>query len=220
MKNKKILIVEDNIAEAIHAQAAVVRAGYTDCRAVTNLHESLEILPMYDFVLSDLFFPSGTQDTQSYSARFSPLYASFKERRFPLLDKRVDVVKRAVAAAAELFEVTPQEYVEKIMPQQGTSPKLIQAAQDALAGRVDSARYERFLGIEQKVKSGELLPLGIILAEHAKERGKPVVIVTSTYHHDDAFEPITSLLPCSYVDTLVDNRKNWTAGIAQLEKTQ
>ncbi|MCA9458979.1 MAG: hypothetical protein KC550_00355 [Nanoarchaeota archaeon] len=52
----------------------------------------------------------------------------------------------------------------------------------------------------------------------AKQYEIPTVFVTSTYHHDIAFEPIRNKFDFPYVDTLVDDnhggkRKNWKKGI-------
>lgn len=62
-------------------------------------------------------------------------------------------------------------------------------------------------------QSGEQLPLGILVQNEAKQRGIPTVIVTSTYHHDDAFKAIRSDITAPYIDTLVDDRKDWKSGI-------
>ena len=46
--DKKILIIEDDIAEAIYAQAEVARAGSRNFRAVTTLSEGLSLMPGYE----------------------------------------------------------------------------------------------------------------------------------------------------------------------------
>jgi CheY-like chemotaxis protein len=216
MNQRKLLIVEDTIAEAIYAQAAAARAGYTEFRAVTTLEEALRELPSYDVVVSDLFFPVGAGSTQAYSARFLPFYEAYKKRAFPEIGQEAQCVREAVKAVAEIFELSPEEYVTKKLPALGYNATFVAQIQDAFAGRKNAGKYQQFLGIEQQVREGTLLPLGIIVSERAQQLGKPVVIVTSTYHHDDAFEPIAGQIPCGYVDTLAKGRKDWKKGLEKL----
>ena len=211
---KSVLVIEDNIAEAIYAEAELVGAGIEYFRAVTTLADGLEAIPEYDAVLSDLFFPAGNVSTEQYSQRFLPLYEQFKQTRFQKLGQ--NVVLRAVEQCAETFGLTSQEYVEDFMPKLNTPPVLLKAARDALAGIQDSERYEKFLKIEKGIRDGTNLPLGIITSERAYQLGRPSAIVTSTYHHDDAFEPVKSLIKFPYRDTLVDGRKDWKGGIKLL----
>jgi len=212
---KKILVIEDNVAEAIYAQAELANAGFRDFRAVITLSEGLDVMPTYDAVLSDLFFPAGGESTEKYSQRFLPLYEEYKQKRFPEL-RQDNVVLRAVQACAEVFGVTPQEYINDYMSKMNTPKQVLKAARDSLAGVTDSERYEKFLKIEKGIRDGTALPLGIIASERAKELNIPSVIVTSTYHHDDAFEPVRDLIQVPYRDTLVNDRKDWTGGIELL----
>ena len=171
-------------------------------------------MPNYNGVLSDLFFPAGNS-TRQYAERFLPLYEKYKERRFEKT-REDNVVLRAVQACADAFGMTTQEYIDTIMSKLDTPPIVLKAARDSLAGVKDSDRYEKFLKIEEEIKNGTNLPLGIIASEKANELGIPLAIVTSTYHHDDAFEPVRSLVNVPYRDTLVDGRKDWKGGIELL----
>src|SRR3989344_741122 len=112
--NKKILVIEDNVAEAIYAQAELAKAGLKEFRAVTTLSEGLESIQEYDAVLSDLFFPAGNEPREKYSQRFLPLYEQYKQGRFSKLEDN-SLVLRAVQVGAEIFGVTPQEYVNEYM---------------------------------------------------------------------------------------------------------
>lgn len=214
--DKKILIIEDNVAEAIYAQAELAKGGFRNFRAVTTLSDGLNAMPEYNAVLSDLFFPAGDEPTERYSQRFLPLYEQHKQTRFPKLKGDDFVVLRAVQAVADVFGVTPQEYVNNVMPRMNTPPYVLKAARDSLVGVTDSEKYERFLKIEEGIRNGTALPLGIIASERAKELGIPFVIVTSTHHHDDAFEAVRDLIKVPYRDTLVNDRKDWSGGIELL----
>ena len=213
---QKILIIEDNTAEAIYAQAELAKAGLRDFRTVTTLSEGLEAMPQYDAVLSDLFFPAGNISTEQYSQRFLPLYEQFKQRSFPNLGKD-NAVLGAVQACADAFSITPQAWID-IMAKMNTHPKTLKAARDSLSGIKDSEKYETFLKIEKGIRNGTNLPLGIIATERAQELQIPSAIVTSTYHHDYAFEPVRDLIKVSYSDTLVDGKKDWKGGIELLLK--
>jgi len=214
---KKILVIEDNIAESISAQTELARMGFRDFLAVTTLSEGLEIMLKYDAVLSDLFFPAGNEPTEKYAQRFLPSYDQYQKRKFPKLEKD-SIVLRAVQACAEVFEVTPQEYIENYMTKMDTPPSVLNAARDSLAGIKDSEKYKKFQKIEEEIRNGTNLPLGIIATERAKELKIPAVIVTSTYHHDDAFEAVQNLIKVPYCDNLIDGKKDWKSGIELLMK--
>jgi len=217
---KKILVIEDNTAEAIYAQAELARAGFTDFQAVTTLSEGLEAMPGYEALLTDLFFHAGCLPTEPYTQRFLPIYHAYGERRFKT--KGRDVVLRAVKQCAETFGVTPHEYVEDFMAKVGghlsTPSNVLKAARASLTGVEEPERYTKFLEIEAGVRNGTYLPLGVIATERARELGIPSVIVTSTYHHDDAFEAVRDLVKVPYRDSLVDGRKDWKGGITLLSR--
>ncbi|USN45008.1 MAG: hypothetical protein H6502_03005 [Candidatus Woesearchaeota archaeon] len=215
--DEKILIIEDDIAEAIYAQADAARAGYRLWAVATNLAEGLDRMADADLVLSDLFFPSGQDSVDAHVQRFLPFYERHKERRFAL-DSGAQIVLRAVEACAELFGMTPTQYVEEFMSKVETPQSTLKAAREAVRGVKDPEQYERFLEIERGIRQGTQLPLGIVAQERARELGKPIVIVTSTYHHDDAFEAVRHLVTVPYKDTLVEGRKDWAGGIELLTK--
>src|SRR3989338_5239944 len=217
---KKILVIEDNTAEAIYAQAELAKAVFTDFQAVTTLSEGLEAMPGYEALLTDLFFPAGNLPVEPYSQRFLPIYQAYGERRFKT--KGHDVVLRAVKQCADVFGVTPQEYVEDFMAKVGgalsTPPVVLKAARASLTGVEEPERYAKFLETKERIRNGTYLPLGIVATERARELGIPSVIVTSTYHHDDAFEAVRDLVKVPYRDSLVDGRKDWNGVITLLSR--
>ena len=212
---EKILIIEDNAAESACAQSELEKAGFKEVKTVTNLSDGLETMSQYSAVLSDLFFPAGNTPTEQYSQRFLPSYEQFKQRRFPKIDKDNPIL-RAIDVCAKIFGMTPQEYVENVVAKLNTPELVLKMVRDALAGVENSEKYAKFLEIEEGIRNGTNLPLGIIACERAAELGMPAIIVTSTYHHSDAFEPISGLIKVSYCDRLVDERKDWKGGIELL----
>jgi hypothetical protein len=219
MAQAQLLIVEDRIEEAIYAQGEAAKAGYTELLVATDLETALKYLPSADRVATDLFFPAGNVSTTDFSKRILPLYEDFKRSRFSKQEGS-QVVLRAVCACAEMFGITPKEYVEIYMPKFNTIPSVLRAARDAVAGINDSVRYNQFLTIEEDIRAGRNLPLGIIVAEEAKEKGLPTIIVTSTNHHDHAFEPVRNLITVSYLDNLVEGRKNWEGAMNYLKNNE
>lgn len=217
-ENKKILIVEDNVAEAIYAQAEVAKAGFRDFTVSTNLESALYELgnKNYDFVLSDLFFPSGNNDNTRYIEKFLPVYESYKDRRFEKINES-GPISYAVKACCEALKITPEEYL-KLLPTMTDIPMVITAVRDVVKGVKNSERYEQFLTMEDKIRTGTNMPLGIIVCEKTREKNIPTRIITSTYHHDDAFEPVKNLIQVPYYDTLIEGRKNWKSGIKSLLK--
>ena len=210
-----VLIIEDDVSEAIYAQTELAKAGIKDFRAVTTLDEGLSVMSKYDAVLTDLFFPAGDVPTKQYIQRFLPLYEQFKNKRFPEMTGN-NVVLSAIQSCAKVFGVTPEEYVNDYITKMNTPKLVLDAARDAIARIKDSQKYEKFLKIEQSIRNGTNLPLGIIACEKALEYNLPCAIVTSTYHHDDAFEAVKDQIKVNYKDTLVEGRKNWKGGIELL----
>ena len=208
---EKILVIEDNHTEALYAQTALGSAGFNEVEVAPNLSMGLKELPNYHAVLTDLFFPAGEISTEQYSQRFLPFYERFKQSRFPR--QNGGIVLAAVRTVAETFGMAPQGYVENVVAKLNTPPVVLRAARDAVAGIKDSDRYQAFLKIEEGIRNGTNLPLGIIVCEEAGKLGMPSVIVTSAHHHSDAFGPVSSLIQVPYRDDLVDGKKDWKGGI-------
>ena len=220
-ENKKILIVEDNIAEAIYAQSDVARAGFRDISVSQNLESALNVLERekYDYILSDLFFPIGNTNKDKYISEIVPLYETYADRRFTKITDEDNVIKRTCEHIAKSFGITVEEYLEKLLPTMINIPKVISAAKDAVYGRRDYEKYLKFQKTIAKVKDGSMFPSGLYVVEKATELEIPIIIVTSTYHHDAAFEAIRDKVNAPYIDTLEeDGRKNWSKGIEKLLK--
>jgi hypothetical protein len=218
MSKPNLLIVEDNVDESNYALLEALHAGMGDKSVARTLEEAFDLIEFEkpDFIAIDLFFPAGNVDTKGYVERLIPYYEKFEEQRFPRISAD-NVVMKAIEQVAGVFGATPRRYVEEVMPALNTAPKLLEAARDAVYGRKDSERHVKFLGIKKAVADGTNAPYGVFVVEEARRRNIPCVVVTSTYHHDDAFEAIRSLITVPYYDTLVDGRKNWRAGIERLK---
>jgi len=219
----QILIIEDKPEELIYAQHDVAKAGFTDIVYASSLHDARALIPSAGMILTDLFFPAG-ESTTAYVQRFLPAYEQYKIQRFRE-EKGSEVVRLALTAWAELFGEEPPtpekglEYFEQYtnnFDEQGRPNRILKAARDAVHGRNDYDRYQKFLDIETRIRDGTELPLGIIVAEEAKNYGIPTVIVTSTYHHDDVFEAVRGQITVPYVDTLQEGRKSWGAGLQKI----
>lgn len=213
--NSDLLIVEDRLDEAQLAKETAKNSGFENIVVAHTLQEAQRYLPETQRVASDLFFPAGDISTQQYVQRFLPLYEAHKNKRFKQVSKD-SPVRASVESCAELFGLTPEDYVEKFMAELNTPACVLKAARDSLVGREDSERYKRFLKIEQDIREGRNLPLGIIVSEQAREKGLPHVIVTSTNHHNDAFETVSSLIGTRYFDTLVNGHKDWESAMRYL----
>lgn len=215
MTTKQLLIVEDNVAEAIWAQYYAIKAGIKDLVVATNLEDAQRYLPQVKKVATDLFFTSGNMCAHPHIQRFLPLYEKYRTENFPKI-KEPNVVLESVKKCAEVFNVTPSEYVENFMAKMNTASITLSAAREAVAGIKDYENYQKFLKIEEEIRTGKSLPLGIIVCEQARERGLASAIVTSTDHHDLAFRPIQGLIRATYFDTLLEESKNWKAAIDYL----
>jgi hypothetical protein len=210
----KVLIIEDNVPEAIYAQAELAKAGIKDFKAVTTLSEGLESITEYDALLSDLFFPVGNESSEKYIQRFLPVYEDYKQKSFQKINNEDNEILRVIQHCAKTFEMTPKEYVDQFIDKK--AGPVFDAANDALAGIKDSEKYEKFLKIEEEIRNGKNLPLGIIACEKASELGIPCAIVTSTHHHNDTFKAVKNLIKVSYCDRLIERKKDWKCGIELL----
>lgn len=213
---KKILVIENNVEEKTRIHSELDLAGIENFWIASTLSEGLYLMPRYDALLSDLFFPAGSKSSEKYSRRFFPLYEQYKKKFEETL--KDNLILEAIQSSAAALGVTPQDYVNEYMAKLDFPEFLLMKAQDSVAGVENSREYENFLKIEDGIRNGTDLPLGIIASERAKELGIAATIVTSTYHHSDAFEPIRNLISVPYRDSLIDGRKDWKGGIESLLK--
>lgn len=212
-KTSKILVIEDNIEERLAAEKALAEAGHTEFKSVETLADGLALMPQFDAVLSDLFFPAGDEPTEKYIQRFLPVYETYKRERF--FEKKDSALKDHIYSLAKVLDYTPEQYLYEFICKT-SSPETIKECKEAVLGINDIERYEKFLKIEEDIRNGSNLPLGIIAAERAKELKIPVVIITSTNHHDMAFSPVERMIKGPCLEGLVDGRKYWTRGIDML----
>jgi CheY-like chemotaxis protein len=209
--DKQILVVEDRAEEAKVAEIVLREKGLIPYFIANNLKDALTAIPNSRAILTDLFFPLGGIPHEEYSKRFLPHYEAFADIRYKKNDRNNPLV-RAVEQVSGLFGITAEQYVEKIAPLFNHSKKEIDMITNALAERENFDKYQKYLGVIESVRNGTNLPLGIIVAEEARKLGIPTVIVTSTNHHDDAFEAVRSLAKVQYVDHFVNGRKAWKYG--------
>ncbi len=225
LENKKLLIVEDNVAEAIYAQAEAVKVGFRNIQLVQTLGKFYEVLNYkrnFDYILTDLFFPLGEVISEftisDYLLNVTQFYDSYADKIFRKIDKNSSPVLGAVNTVSDVMGISPLTYVSEVLPKLDVPEIVLEKAQDAVYGRENSGKYKEFQTILDKIKSGENFPSGYYVSLAAYEEKIPTVIVTSTYHHDIAFEPIRDRLYCPYVDTMIDDeyggkRKDWKQGL-------
>ncbi len=216
----ELLIVEDNVAEAIYAQTEAARLGLRNFVVAQDLGQAFEMLerdPKY--LVSDLFFPAGNIDVQLYVNRFLPAYEAFGNQRFST--KQRNTINEVAEKVAGILGISVEDYADKIIPNSfaNIGDNFIDHVRSQIHLRENYGRFEKFQEILNNARNGTKLPLGIPLAEKAKEKEIPAVIVTSTHHHSDEFEAVRQLVP-HYYDILVEGqegkRKNWAAGIKHL----
>jgi hypothetical protein len=217
----ELLIVEDNVAEAIYAQLEAIKLGLKGVMAVTDLQSALRKMEERpQMIVSDLFFPGVGVDRTGYIPRLLPQYEKMEKRDGEISEaekQQHDPVKAAVEQCANLFGMTPEEYVEEVIAKYDPIDMVVKAARNSVYNMRDHERYQKAHDAKLKMLSGENFPSGIFVVERAKELEIPVRIVTSTNHHDIAFETIRELVTGRYYDTLdADGRKQWSAAIKDL----
>lgn len=219
MENKyELLIVEDRVDEAIYAQRDAFVNGFRDMRIASNLEDALNLMQLGPkYIVSDLFYSLGNLEKEVYVSRLLPIYEDYESKYKRLIENKEDnVLYKVIHQMAEVFDVSPEKYVREIIPSMdggGDSlmTKLTVPCMDILKGVENYFRWEKYQKVKDDIISGENMPCGIFLVEEAKKRDIPIQIVTSTNHHDSAFEPISRLINTKYHDYLVDGRKNWDA---------
>ncbi len=216
----ELLIVEDKAEESDHAKLEAKKLGLTNLAVAQNLEQAFNLLdsnPQY--IASDLFFPVGNLDVKQYVKKFLPFYEEYERRRFPTFEASI---LHKVIKQYENIGVSMEKYEQDWLPILGKpmGEEYIEMIRDHIHLRKDYSRFVKFQSVKQAIQDESNLPLGISLIERAIEKGIPIVIVTSTYHHDHAFEPVRDSIKVPYYDTLIgvdnNNTKNWQAGIKHL----
>ena len=210
MGNKKILIVEDNIEEAKSALEQAKKFNLEGVLAQDFGSAIQELNKNPNYVLSDLFFPSGNIEQSEYIQRILPMYENYLSK---FQKQERGVLYKAIENVSKTFQTTPEKYVEEILPSLGNPPEIIEKSKDAVYGIENYSKYLRLANFIEDIKQGKGLPYGYFLAEEIQKRDIPSMIITSTNHHDITFEPIRNNLKIPYLDNLVDGKKNWKQGM-------
>lgn len=218
--DKKILIVEDRVDEAVYARTEIAKAGDNVIMVANTLEEALKQLEARPtIVLSDLFFPLGNLNIADYVRRILPHYERHEQIRYPVIDDREqDVLRIAVKQVADLFGVTPEVCVEEVLAKIGGISSVTSAARDAVYKRKNYEKWQKYLQLKKEISLGERFPSGVFLVEETKKLGIPIAIVTSSDHHGDEFEPVSKLIRVPYQDSVVDGRKRWTEALKQIQQ--
>jgi CheY-like chemotaxis protein len=203
---KQLLVVEDNpknIEDAISALSdfeVVVATTYSEFEKALDLTNP-------SAVLSDLYFNTGYGMDEKH-CRMKDEACSIMEEYV----KKIDV-RNPVAEVLEFFfktgsfGSTVDEYLEmmKEMP-------IIKDESFRSLARIkwkEHETVEHYKSLLYDMKTGmHLLPSGIFVYRHCKEKNIPCVIVTSEYHHGVGFQPFVYCVG-QYVDRLENDKKLW-----------
>jgi CheY-like chemotaxis protein len=226
MIEKTILIIEDNALQLEQARQICEQKGYAVISAST-LADATVLIPQARGILSDLYFPFDTEQhrldettKKDYLSTSVNLIRAYQERRCPPLDSGANCVRSALGAWQELFGLPSLEAVlEYDLFKKTSSPVIYKAAVDAVRGRTDYDVYLKLQELATGISTeSHLPPSGMFVRELAQKHNKPVVVVTSEYHHGLAFEPFAQKIG-NYVDTVKENGlKDWAIGLENLER--
>lgn len=214
---KKILIVEDVPTEQEFARKCAESKGLEVVLSgsFSSALAGLESKP--DYVLTDLFFPGGTVDNSKYSNQILPLYQTFLDGMRAKQPKEVSPLLVTIRQLSELFGMSPEEYVERIVKPVNSS-EVYNQCRGKLCGVSDYNRFESLKEFIGEMKSGKGIPYGFFLAEELANKNLPSAIVTSTNHHDVSFEPIRNKLSIKYFDGIENEHKQWGSALDYLLK--
>ena len=209
MENK-LLIVEDNLEEREIACTSAKNSGFRNIVTATNLEEALHYIPGVQAVVTDLFFPNGDVNVDSYVQRILPLYVEHAQQRGKLPRGNVHVL-RALEVVSNVFDMTPEQYVENVLSKRYENQRfLVDHARASLPNFASKQNIQDFLEDESN------LPLGILVTEVAQEYQIPSVIVTSGGGHGGLLQPIMDLVKVPYETHMDGNHKNWDSGLSKL----
>jgi len=204
----RILLVEDNPEYAGSAERYLASRSQvvTLARDYSQTIDKLKS-PDYDGVLSDCFFPdiTGSRNIalgKELVGRMAALDS--RERKMveglKVLGEYVDLKDQDMRKYARFLISTSQERdisqipVVRAIKQVSMLGKEVttQIAKNALRGvyRQDRAPnyYEALMKAMEESEAHQ--PLGLLVAEQAEELGLPLVLTTSTYHHDVLTQPV------------------------------
>lgn len=177
-------------------------------------------------VASDLFIPSGNISTESYIKELLPIYENHDKRIYPLISLE-DYAKAhdMLVHFNDLFKTKGAEsreykdYLEVVCNLEGNLnfAFMLLSRSEEERDKIVFQRHNHLVKVIEDIKAGQNLPLGYFIRKEAKSRKIPSVTVTSTDHHDIAFEPLRDQL-APYVDELVDGKKEWKKGFEKLLK--
>lgn len=215
----KILIVEDQPEEQGVARQTADSLGIETRFAgdfETALREIRSGWPKA--IASDLFFPSGNIDQQPYLQQVLPIYEGYLKTFKPKTEGPLVMALEYVFGENKdrTKEEMWNEFIEPVFLKNWEDYGK-EEVKDAYFGIEFYSRYEKLQKQIEAMKQGREIPYGIFVRKEAEKLKMPCYIVTSTNHHDVAFEPIRDKIG-SYTDYIVEGHKNWERGLRDLEE--
>jgi CheY-like chemotaxis protein len=220
MNLNHILIVEDK-PEELNVAREIAKVKGIDTRVAINFKSALEELkfPGLKAVASDLFFPAGDIDQGSYISQILPSYESYLNSFRKITDG--PLIKTLNFVFAERGNMTKEQFFEEIMTKtflKDWDEEGKRQVADAYFGIEFYHNYSKLQKHIEEIKQGRGMPYGIFLTKEAGKLQLPAYVVTSTNHHDVAFQPVRKLLTTDYRDDLVDGHKDWARAFDYLSQ--
>jgi hypothetical protein len=192
MIEKNMLIIEDRVEEQEFARQTAASLGI-EARIAgdfeTALRELREKTPRA--IASDLFFPSGNINQEPYIQQVIPIYESHLKTFKPITEgPLVEVLKYIFGGNKDKSKEEVWNQLIKPYFLNGWAEDAIEEVKDAHFGIEYYSKYEKLQKQIEAMKQGKEIPYGIFVRQEARKLGIPCHIVTSTNHHDVAFEPI------------------------------
>jgi hypothetical protein len=214
-----ILIIEDKPEEQEFAKQTATSLGI-ETRVAGDFESSLQEIQTRKpkAIASDLFFPSGNINQEPYKQQVLPLYEAHLKTFKSITGGLIVLALESVFGGNK---DTPKEKLwdEFIRPVflKDWAEEGIESVKDAYFGIQFHSRYEKLEKQIQEIKNGRNIPYGIFVNEEARKLNIPCCIVTSTNHHDLAFEPIRGRIG-KYTDRLDEaGHKGWKSAFEILK---
>ncbi len=208
MNIKKILVIDDLERNILDAQEDL--GDISTARSYIEF-ESLMSKEKYDCILSDLYFPVGEKEKneklKKETLEILGNYIKEQQKYNP-----VGWALEQVCNALELKSI--EEYFEKFNHLK--DPVLKGYKERIILGYNDYEKVKEYKNLFNQIENEiHELPSGIFVYKECENKNIPCSIVTSAYHHGTEFQPFTNQVG-NYVDTLIEEKKEWKKALRSL----
>ncbi len=206
-----ILLVEDSEQNIKDAQDVLGNLKVAKSLAQFEEHLSQE---KPDCVLSDLYFPTGynNEKHERIKAESAVMVEDYISQCQRINSNPIGTALEQIFKAKGITSI--DEYFELFK-----DDPIVKQYKDHIRHSYDNfEQVKSYKKLAEEMRNDfHQLPSGIFVYRRCLEEKIPVVIVTSAYHHGIEFQPFVNHVG-TYVDTAVDNKKDWKKALEYINR--